>query len=197
VVVNVNIEEVTQSTSTHIPENPEDTNLTCTTCSCDRDATLVTINGILEPVWADDTHSIGDRRVNFKVGDQVTIKANTSTFHGVSVRFDDMTSNTTFDPSKPLVEIQSEVLVEIKEKIVIHNEQDLEVNFIAVENEIVEFHQGVPITFASKGVLNPLVTPDGVVIADFTIKPEAAGSSGSITCTIHGVGMAFKFDVCA
>lgn len=192
IVVTVTVESVEQTTS--LP--PDTNNLTCNTCTCDRTASTVSINGILEPVWTDEDDPIENRRVKFKVGDNVIINATTTTMHGISLRFDDIVSNQTFDNNKTLETIQNQVLNEIKQKITINNEQDLVNDFIALNNDIITFHKGIPITFAQKNVANPIATPDGVVIADFQVEPEAADSSGSISCTVHGISMSFKFDIC-
>lgn len=173
----------------------------CVTCTCNRDATAVSVNGDVNPIWLDEDTSgddtvIGARRLTLKVGDNVVVRATSSIVHGVALRLDNMQSAVAFDGSQTLEEAQSAVLAEIKQKLTINNEQDLENNFAAATDDLLAFQGGVPITFAQKGLANPAAFPDGVVIADFTIKPEAAGSSGSVVCTVHGSTMSFRFDVC-
>jgi hypothetical protein len=180
--------------------NPFDES-TCVTCRCDRDANTISVNGDLNPIWFDeDTNGedsvIGSRILKFKVGDNIVIRATSSTMHGVSLRMDDMVSNTIFDTSKTLAVIQNEVLTEINNKLIINNEIDLENNFIALADDIIAFHGGIPITFSQKATTNPTNFPDGVVIADFTIKDGAENSSGTVSCTVHGTSMSFKFTVC-
>jgi hypothetical protein len=173
----------------------------CKSCSCERDATTLSVNGALNPIWLDEDLEgsdtvIGDRSLKFKVGDNIVIRSTTGTMHGVSLRFDDQQSNKTFDGSKTLAVAQSEVLVELKEKITINNEEDLENNFTALSADIIEFHGGIAVTFAQKATVNPASFPDGVVISDFTIKEGTGGSTGTVACTVHGVSMSFRFSIC-
>lgn len=173
----------------------------CVTCTCDRLDTTISVNGALNPIWLDEDKKgndtvIGERKLNFKVGDNVIIRATTGTMHGVSLRLDNMTSNVTIDNEKTLEIMQNEVLTEIKEKLEINNEEDLENNVTALTDDLIDFHGGIPITFTQKATINPINFPDGVVIADFTIGEGAEGSSGSVGCTVHGSSMSFKFEVC-
>ena len=92
--------------------------------------------------------------------------------------------------------MQDEVLNEIKDRIIINNESDLDNNFIALTDGIIEFHGGVPLVFAQQGVANPGAFPDGKIIADFTIKEGMENLSGTIACTVHGEDMSFRFDIC-
>jgi hypothetical protein len=92
--------------------------------------------------------------------------------------------------------MQSEVLTEIKEKVIINNEEELENNITAMTDDLINFHGGIPITFTQKATTNPFAFPDGVIIANLTIKEGAESSSGSIGCTVHGSSMSFKFTVC-
>jgi hypothetical protein len=174
---------------------------TCNTCTCDRTATTVSINGDLIPIFIESIDNgndvvIGDRILKFKVGDNIVIRATSGTVHGVSLRLDNMLSNTTLDTSKTLQQMQSEVLTEIKEKVIINNEEELENNITAMTDDLINFHGGIPITFTQKATTNPFAFPDGVIIANLTIKEGAESSSGSIGCTVHGSSMSFKFTVC-
>jgi hypothetical protein len=173
----------------------------CVTCSCDREATNVSINGDLNPIWLAENdegndNTIGDRVLKLKVGDNVVIRSTSGTMHGVSLRMDDMETHTTLDTSKTLEEMQNEVLTKIKEQLTINNEDALENNITAMTDDLINFHGGVPITFTQKATTNPVAFPDGVAIADFTIKEGTEGSSGSVACTVHGSSMSFRFDVC-
>jgi hypothetical protein len=188
-----------QETINTVPS--QSTNGNCVTCTCDRAATLVSINGNLNPIWLEEDDEgndgvIGTRILKFKVGDNIVIRSTSGTVHGVSLRMDNMQSNTTFDNSKTLEVIQNEVLTEIKDMLTINNEQDLENNIIALTNDVITFHSGIPITFTQKATTNPINFPDGVAIADFTIKESAEDMSGSVSCTVHGVSMSFKFEIC-
>lgn len=184
-----------------IVTNPVPSEDNCASCTCSRTATSISINGDLNPIWLDEDDQgedtvIGDRVLKFKVGDNVVIRSTSGTMHGVSLRVDGITTNTEFDPNKTLEVIQDEVLVEIENTLTINNKQDLENNIIALVGDVVEFHGGVPITFAQKATVNPASFPDGVVISDFTVKEGAEGSSGTVSCTVHGIAMSFKFTVC-
>lgn len=186
------------------PQVPSSTNTSsgsCVTCSCDRVATTVSINGDFNPIWLEEDsngidNTINNRILKLKVGDNLVIRSTTGTVHGVALRLDDVVSNVTFDNSKTLETIQNEVLTEIKTKITINNEEDLENNITALSDDIITFHGGIPITFSQKATVNPINFPDGVAIADITIKESASGSSGSVACTVHGSNMSFKFTVC-
>lgn len=186
-----------------VDDNDNDPNTgTCISCTCDRTASTLSINGDLIPIWLDEDSegndtSIGDRVLKFKVGDNIVIRSTSGTMHGVALRLDNMQSNITIDNNKTLEIMQNEVLEEIKDKLVINNEQDLENNMIALSDSLMAFHGGVPITFAEKATLNPVQFPDGVIIADFTVKDGAQNSSGTVSCTIHGVAMSFIFSVCS
>jgi hypothetical protein len=173
----------------------------CETCSCSRGETNVSINGDLSPIWLDEDIDgqdtvIGDRILKFKVGDNIVIRSTTGTVHGVSLRIDNMVSGTVFDNTKTLETIQHEVLVELEEKILVNNKQDLENNFIALSDDIINFQGGIPITFIQKATINPINFPDGVPIADFTIKEGAQNASGTVACTVHSISMSFKFTIC-
>ena len=150
----------------------------------------------MNPVWTEEENVIDNRILKLKVGDNIVIRATTGTMHGVSLRMDNMDSNESLDNSKTLEQMQSEVLVEIKEKVTINNEESLENNIAAMTDDLINFHGGIPITFIQKATANPIAFPDGVTIADFTIKEGAEGSSGSVACTVHGSSMSFKFTVC-
>lgn len=173
----------------------------CATCTCSRNATSILINGDLNPIWLEEDNSsrdvpIDDRIVNFKVGDNIEIKATSGTQHGFCLRLDDLIAGSTPDPSKTLAEIQNDVLLELEQFITINNKDSLENNFIAQSDDLINFHGGVPITFTPKSVVNPISTPNGVVIASFTINNGSEGQSGTIACTVHGSSMSFRFKIC-
>jgi len=173
----------------------------CATCSCSRSATSISINGDLNPIWLDEDTGgedivIGERIIKLKEGDDIVIRSTSGVTHGVALRMDNMTTHTSIDNSKTLSVMQDEVLVEIKEKLTINNENELSNNIAALQDSIIEFHGGVPITFTQKSNANMLANPDGIIIADFTINTGTGGSSGSVSCTVHGVSMSFKFSIC-
>jgi hypothetical protein len=198
VIATINIVSEQQSEP---PSEPEFDESKCVTCSCSRESTFVSINGDLNPIWLEEDTDQNDKAIDgrilkFKVGDNIAIRSTTGTMHGVSLRFDDTEVHKIFDNSLTLETIQADVLNELKDKVVINNEDQLENNFAALSADIITFHGGIPITFTQKATTNPLSSPDGVVIADFTIKEEAANSSGSVACTVHGVSMSFRFTIC-
>jgi len=92
--------------------------------------------------------------------------------------------------------MQDDVLEEINGKITINNKHDLENNIIALSDDLVNFHGGVPITFIQRATVNPILFPDGVPIADFTVSEDSIGITGTVACTVHGSNMSFKFEVC-
>lgn len=197
----LNIKILGEDTSNSGGTSGEPDESSCQTCTCDRNATGVFINGDLNPIWLDQDDegkdiAIGDRVLKLKVGDNIKLRATSGTQHGVSIRLDGMSKAQTLDPNKTLEILQAEVLDEIKNTITINNEQDLEHNFIAQTDDLINFHGGIPLTFTPKSVVNPISTPDGVIIADITINEGAQGSSGTIACTVHGSSMSFKFEVC-
>ena len=202
VVATINIvgEEINESNEFNEPNSTSDN---CVTCTCDRSATNVSINGDLNPIWLENfveddknhTVPIGTRTVKLKVGDNIVVKSTSGTMHGLSLRLDDMESGKTID-NKSLEVIQDEVLNEIKTKLIINNEDDIENNFIALSDDIISFHGGIPITFSKKSVLNPFNFPDGIVIADFLIKEDDQNISGKVAFTVHCTSMSFKFVVC-
>jgi len=190
-----------------IPPPDTGTNIgDCMTCSCSRAATMISINGDLNPIWLDEGsndangegvgNAIDTRVLKFKVGDNVVIRATSGTMHGVSLRLDGMESNTTLDTNKTLEQMQNEVLDELKEKVTVNNEEDLENNITAMTDDLINFHGGIPITFTQKAVANPGAFPDGVPIADLTINEGSEGLTGTVGCTVHGSAMSFKFEVC-
>lgn len=183
------------------PQTTPDVTGNCITCSCDRNATTVSINGDITPIWTDENDeevdiAISDRVLKFKAGDNIVIRATSGTMHGVGFRSDNVTSNTSIDPNKTLEQMQGEVLTEIKEHFTINNELELEANIAAMTDDLINFHGGIPITFSQKATLNPIAFPDGTIIADFTVKEEAKGSSGKVSCTVHGASMSFLFEIC-
>ena len=198
VVVTVDIVSENDNVNT-TPAN--DDNEECQLCTCSRDATEITVNGKAIPIWTDEEeHTLEENTgVKFKVGDTISFKATSSTAHGVSIRFDDMLVNTgdNFDNTKSLETLQNEVLVELKERITINNEENLSNNFVALENDIINFHGGIPITFESQLTINPIQFPDGTIIASITIKEGTEGKSGTLSCTEHGIGMSFRFEICS
>jgi hypothetical protein len=173
----------------------------CKTCACERDATTVSINGDLNPIWLDENVDgedtvINERVLKFKVGDNIVIRSTTGTVHGVSLRLDGIGIHKTVGDNLDLDAIQSEVLEEIKSKIDINNDGDLESNLVALTDEVIAFHDGIPITFAQKATTNPVNFPDGVIITDLTVKEGSEGTTGTVSCTVHGVSMSFRFEVC-
>ena len=173
----------------------------CVTCSCSRSATTVSINGDLNPIWLDEDSEgndtiIGNRVLKLKVGDSVVIKSTSGVMHGVALRLDGITAHTTIDNTKTLSVMQDEVLTEIKEKLTINNESALSSNIAALQDELIQFHSGVPITFTQRSNSNSLANPDGITIADFTPKTGSEGTSGTVSCTVHGSSMSFRFSVC-
>lgn len=173
----------------------------CVTCSCDRASTNISINGDLNPIWLDEDdegndNAIGTRTLNFKVGDNIKIRSTSGTMHGVAVRMDNMTVHTEIDNEKTLAEMQAEVLVELENTLTVNNKEDLENNIAVLADDLINFHGGIPISFTQKAAVNPVLFPDGVVIADFTINESASGLSGTVSCTVHGSAMSFRFNVC-
>jgi hypothetical protein len=199
-VVQIDVVGQQQSDPVVDPE-PDFDESKCVTCNCGRDSTFVSINGDLNPIWLEEDVDQNDvaidgRILKFKVGDNISIRSTTGTVHGVSLRIDGINAHTSFDGSTPLAQVQNEVLTEVKNFVDINNEDQLENNFAAVGDDLIDFHGGVPITFTQKGVNNPVNFPDGVVIADFNIKEGAEDSSGTVACTVHGSSMSFRFTVC-
>jgi hypothetical protein len=199
IVIKVNV--VGQEEAEPNPSANDNSGGNCVTCTCSRSSTMISINGALNPIWLDEDDEgndtvIGPRVLNFKVGDDVIIRSTTGTMHGVSLRMDNMTTHTEIDNGKTLAEMQSEVLTEVETLLTINNKDQLENNVAALTDDLINFHGGIPITFIQKASANPIAFPDGVVIADFTIKEEARGSTGSVGCTVHGSSMSFKFNVC-
>lgn len=170
-------------------------------CNCDREKTFISINGVLNSGWVDEDvsgldHDIPKKPLFFKVGDRIKIASTSTTAHGVALRFDDMTAGVNFDITGSFEEQQDEVLVEIKTLIDIHNEEDIEYNPIAFTSEFTEFQNGLPITFKTKANVNPLAFPDGITIAEFTIKNNTLGRTGTIMCPVHSTDMFFTFQIC-
>lgn len=199
VVATINIIGEEETSGTNTP--PTNNNSTCISCTCNRTATTLSINGDLNPIWLDEDNNgtdqvIGNRILKFKVGDNIIIRSTSGTMHGVSLRLDGLSSNTQIDQNKTLETMQNEVLAEIEEKLTINNIVDLENNIIALSDSLLSFHGGVPVTFAQKASVNPVLFPDGVIIADFTIRDGAQNLSGTVACTVHGEDMSFLFSVC-
>lgn len=166
------------------------------TCKCSREATKVNINGQDVPFWFDQENNgqeIGERVLQFKAGDNVVIKATSGMEHGVSLRMDEMKSHTVFT-TDPLSEVHDEVLTEIETMLDINNRDDLTNNSVSLQNDVIVFHGGIPITFQKRD--NPTGDSNGVVIANITVKDETEGLSGTVSCTEHGIGMSFRFKIC-
>ncbi len=196
IIVNI---AVTQNTSNVVVPEVDEGN--CTSCTCDRTATSLSINGDLNPIWLDEDvegndSAIGDRVLKFKVGDNVVIRATAGTMHGVSLRMDNMTTHTAIDNDKTLAQMQSEVLTELSTMLTINNPDDLENNIAAMSDDLITLHGGIPITFTKKATVNPVALPDGVVIADFTVLAGTGGETGTVGCTVHGSSMSFQFTIC-
>lgn len=202
IIIKANIVGQTEAVPQSLNNNTNNTNGgNCVTCTCDRNSTIISINGALNPIWLDEDDKgndsvIGTRVLNFKIGDDIVIRATTGTMHGVALRMNNMITHKTVDNTKTLEMMQNEVLSELENYLIINNKDQIENNIAALSDDLINFQGGVPITFRQKASTNPINTPDGVVIADFTITTAAVGLSGTVTCTVHGSSMGFRFNIC-
>jgi hypothetical protein len=185
-------------------ENISDKCLTCK-CSSDRGPRGLSINGHAGTVWydhdSDDVEwAVGDRVVKFMVGDTISMKAMADTIHGVSLRLDGLSSHTSIEPSvglAGLAQAQADVMEEMVDKIAVLNPENMEAHRAVFEGGLLDYHGGVPLTFKQQSnPSGPSTTEGGVVIAEFRIKEGARGSTGTVACTAHGVGMSYWFKVC-
>jgi len=169
----------------------------CTICNCDREAMTVDINGDLQPLWMDNSQNeLTNDSIKFKVGDNIVIRSTSATLHGVALRLNGLTSGVNGASANTLQTVQDAVLTEIEKFLTVNNKDDLENNVIALSQDVLDFQGGVPITFKQQASVNPVATPDGVSIASLTIKDGASGQTGTVVCTVHGVSMSFKFEIC-